>query len=182
MSEELNSKEGKKFSSGKSFQWVEHSPVCTKVIDLDFNLHYMSAAGVKALGIDDIAEYYGKPYPFHIYPEPFQKIMRDSLNKVRETRKIIREEVAVLTTGGEKIWFHTTFVPINDERGELEYFIVVSMNITERKKIEGEIKDKIEELEKMNNLMTGREIRVIELKKEINTLLNEAGKPSRYAG
>jgi PAS domain S-box-containing protein len=29
--------------------WLDNSPVCTKVVDLDFNLKYMSAAGIQAL-------------------------------------------------------------------------------------------------------------------------------------
>jgi len=32
---------------GQSHVWLENSPVCTKVVDLDFNLRYMSAAGTK---------------------------------------------------------------------------------------------------------------------------------------
>lgn len=160
----------KDFSPGKSFQWVEYSPVCTKVIDLDFNLHYMSAAGIKDLNISNITEYYGKPYPFHIYPDPYKDIMRNNLHKVRETGQVVKQEIAAITTKGEKLWYYTTFVPVKDKQGQIEYFIVVSMNITKRKKIEEELKDKMEDLEKMNQLMTGREYRIIELKEEIRKL------------
>ncbi|MBQ62928.1 MAG: hypothetical protein CMQ19_12750 [Gammaproteobacteria bacterium] len=31
--------------------WLEHSPVYTKMVDLDFNLQYMSTAGIIGLGI-----------------------------------------------------------------------------------------------------------------------------------
>lgn len=48
--------------------WLENSPVCTKIIDADFNLQYMSKAGVQALKIKNIEEYYNKPYP-GIFPE-----------------------------------------------------------------------------------------------------------------
>ncbi len=37
-----------------------------------------------------------------------------------------------------------------------------------------------EELEAFNRAMVGRELRVIELKEEVNALLNEQGKPNRY--
>lgn len=30
--------------------WLEYSPVCTKIVDLDFNLKYMSQAGIDAIG------------------------------------------------------------------------------------------------------------------------------------
>ena len=50
-------------SERKSRAWLEHSPVCTKIVDLDLNLQYMSRAGVEGLHIDDITPYYGKSYP-----------------------------------------------------------------------------------------------------------------------
>ena len=31
----------------KAHAWLEYSPVCTKIVDLDFNLQYMSSSGVK---------------------------------------------------------------------------------------------------------------------------------------
>ena len=54
-------------SERKSRAWLEHSPVCTKIVDLDFNLQYMSRAGVQGLQIDNITPFYGKPYPFDFY-------------------------------------------------------------------------------------------------------------------
>jgi hypothetical protein len=42
------------------------------------------------------------------------------------------------------------------------------------------LKKKAEELERFNNLMLGREMKMIELKKEINEMLREAGKEEKY--
>ena len=52
-------------SERKRQSWIENSPVCTKIVDLDFNLQFMSASGIRDLKIDNINEFYGKPYPFH---------------------------------------------------------------------------------------------------------------------
>jgi hypothetical protein len=56
----------------QSRAWLEHSPVCTKIVDLDLNLQYMSKAGVKGLCIPDIALYAakgnGKNYS-HVYTD-----------------------------------------------------------------------------------------------------------------
>jgi inhibitor of KinA sporulation pathway (predicted exonuclease) len=43
-----------------------------------------------------------------------------------------------------------------------------------------ELLEKMKELEKMNKLMVGRELDMIELKKEINRLLAELGRPKKY--
>lgn len=37
-------------------------------------------------------------------------------------------------------------------------------------------------LEKMNNFMIGRELKMVELKQEINSLLEKSGKPKKYEG
>lgn len=46
----------------------------------------------------------------------------------------------------------------------------VILDITERKKLENDTKKKTEEIQKLNRFMVGREIKMIELKKEIENL------------
>ncbi len=51
----------RKMTEKRIRSWLEYSPVCTKIVDLDFNLQFMSSACIKSLGIDDITQFYGKP-------------------------------------------------------------------------------------------------------------------------
>jgi PAS domain S-box-containing protein len=53
-------------------------------------------------------------------------------------------------------------------------------DITERKKAEENIKKRNEELEIFNRMAVGRELKMIELKKEINNLLEKAGEKPAY--
>ncbi len=117
----------------KSRAWLEYSPVCTKIVDLDFNLKYMSSAGIKGLQIDDITQYYGKPYPFDFYPESFRNTMTKNLEKVRETGEVITQEAPVIDIEGNELWFHSTLVPVNDEKGRIDYIMIVSIDRTEQK-------------------------------------------------
>jgi PAS domain S-box-containing protein len=125
-----------KESEDRSRAWLEYSPICTKIIDLDFNLQYMSNAGIQGLGIDDVTSLYGKPYPFYFYPESFKKTMRGNLSKAKETGEIITQEAPVLDIHGGELWFHSTIVPVHDDEGKVEYLIVVSIDTTERKRAE----------------------------------------------
>jgi PAS domain S-box-containing protein len=59
-------------------------------------------------------------------------------------------------------------------------FAVVFDNITERKKNEEALNLKIKELNEMNSVMVGREIKMTELKEEINGLLKELGREKKY--
>ena len=121
-------------SERRSRAWLEHSPVYTKMVDLDFDLQYMSSAGVKGLRIDDISSYYGRPYPFDFYPKPFRDEMTGNLERVKETGEIATQEAAAVDVDGNEVWFHSTLVPVNDDDGQIDYIIVVSIDITERKR------------------------------------------------
>ena len=128
-----------KNSQQKDCVWLENSPVCTKIVDLDFNLQYMSVAGIKALKVDDVSQLYGTPYPFNFFPESTKKSMAEILEKVKKTGEIITAEAPVADIDGNEMWFQATFVPIKDNEGRIEYIIVVSVDINERKKIEAEL-------------------------------------------
>jgi len=134
--------------------WLEHSPACTKIVDLDFNLQYMSNAGIQGLGIDDITDFYGKPYPLDFYPESFRTEMAGSLKQVVATGEIVEQEAAVLDLEGNEIWFHSTLVPVQGENAQIDYIMIVSLDITERKHLNDEL-IKMEKLESIGVLAGG---------------------------
>jgi len=133
----------------QSRAWLENSPMCTKIVDLDFNLKYMSSAGVKGLNIDDIAPHYGKPYPFHFYPESFKTKMTENMIRAIEAGEVITQEAPVVDTQGNEIWFHSTIVPAKDDNGRIEYLIIVSADTTARKTAEAELDQHRHHLEEL---------------------------------
>lgn len=118
---------------------LDNSPVCTKIVDLDYNLQYMSAAGINALDISDVTELYGKPFPLEFYPELSKKRMVENLDKAKKTGEVITFETDLITSDGRKIWYHSTLVPVMDQKGQLDYIMVVSADTTDRKEAEEEI-------------------------------------------
>jgi len=60
------------------------------------------------------------------------------------------------------------------------HFAVIIDDITDRKNSESELIERMNEISRFNNLMIGREEKMIELKKEINKLLEESGKEKKY--
>lgn len=71
---------------------------------------------------------------------------------------------------GTEYWQELRVFPVLDENGEIKVFIGIEPNITARKVAEGEAKKKFEEMDKLNSFMVGRELKMIELKKEIAVL------------
>lgn len=127
--------------------WIESSPVCTKIVDLDYKLQYMSAAGIQGLCIEDINEFYNKPYPFDFYPEDFNQQMLSTLDRAKGSALVQDQEGKVVDIRGNELWFHSTIVPVKDESDKLDYFVIVSIDITDRKQAEERLLQLNSELE-----------------------------------
>jgi PAS domain S-box-containing protein len=86
-------------------------------------------------------------------------------------------------------WLHTHLdgTPFNAEvslnrvsiGGEFILQAIVR-DITGRKQAEEEIKKQLDELRRWHNATLGRESRILDLKREVNELLSQTGKPPRY--
>ncbi len=135
----------------KEFEtWIQNTPVCTKKIDINFNLQFMSKAGIKELKVKDVNELYGAPYPFYFFPEPFQKKMLAKMKQVRESCKIMQIDGILSDTEGRTMWYNHILVPVENNKGKLDYILIISSDISERKRAEQELKDKNEEYEVLN--------------------------------
>lgn len=64
-------------------------------------------------------------------------------------------------------------IPILDENGEPIYLLGISEDITEKKEAQKLTEEKIKQIEEMNKLMVGREIKMEQLKREIEELRNK---------
>jgi PAS domain S-box-containing protein len=79
-------------------------------------------------------------------------------------------EESQTTPQGKLNWVRTSKVPLTDPQGKIIGILGIYEDITDKKKDDEIIKTKFEEIERMNNLMVGRELKMIELKKEIEEL------------
>ncbi len=82
---------------------------------------------------------------------------------------------------GSVIWVSSTKVPLYDEAGNITGTLGVSRDISQQKQAEEKIMEQLDELLRWQEVTMDREMRVIELKREVNDLLAETGKPPRYA-
>jgi len=77
-------------------------------------------------------------------------------------------------------WYLARVLPYRTVEDHIAGVVLSFVDITERKRVEQELKVRNEELERFNKVAVGRELRMIELKKEINELAKQLGQSPRY--
>ncbi len=81
---------------------------------------------------------------------------------------------------GSVAWRDVTKIPLRDEEGNAVGVLGVWRDVTEQNQAEERLKRTLDDMERFNQLMRGRERRTLELKAEINALLAEMGRPRKY--
>ena len=106
--------------------------------------------------------------------------------KLLETSEAQEWELRLVKPDGAVFWAHLTATTAQAEDGA-PVFLVAIGDITGRKQAEEQkaaafsaLQQEKDELKRWQSLTVGRELAMIELKKEVNALLRQAGQPEKY--
>ncbi len=99
----------------------------------------------------------------------FEKIKKELAKK----KVLFNKEIIFLTRGKKEILVSLSAKTREDEKGEITGYFFAFIDMIEIKEKEKELQKKVQELEKLNKLTTGRELKMINLKKEIAQLKKE---------
>jgi len=159
---------------------IEASPEAMTVTDLKGNVIYASPQTLKLHGYKSEKEVLGKNALMFIAPKDRKKAMMNLKRTLKEG--IIRNvEYTFIKKDGSTFPAELSASLIKDADGKPKAFMAITRDITERKKVEEEIRKRTEELKKFSKFAIGRELRMIELKKEINELCKRLGEKPRYS-
>jgi PAS domain-containing protein len=117
----------------------------------------------------------------HESPEPCTGCHICPLDKVKATKKKVVVEHIHTVENGEKKYFEVHGVPILDKEGKMIQMVEYSIDINDRKLIQINLEEKISELQIFKEVTVDREIKMLELKREVNSLLVDLGKPEKYS-
>jgi PAS domain S-box-containing protein len=81
---------------------------------------------------------------------------------------------------GETFWELCAIAPILDANNEITHFVAVKQDITDSIESEEKMKNYTKELEIFNKTMIDRELRMIEMKEEVNRMCRQLGIPEKY--
>lgn len=155
-------------------------------MDLNLNTTYISPS-VKALTGEDAAAYLEWPLEKRLAAEDLPKVRKlleeelareaDPATEKDRTRLI---EIRQRCKDGSFKWVEMHLSFLRDPKGGIGGILGITRDIEARKRIEAKMQEKINTLEKFNRAMVARELKMIELKKEINALRSEIGAPAKY--
>jgi PAS domain S-box-containing protein len=175
-----------RYGEKKFRQITENMSDVVWTADLNFKTTYISPSVELLLG-ETLEEHLKKSIQQRLSPESIlkvQSILADEMEKEKnhesDKSRSRKMEIQHYKADGTLIWVEMNISSIRNEKGEMIGFQGVTRDISERKKAETELKRKVEELERFNRVMVGRENKMIDLKREVNELLEKLGQNKKY--
>jgi PAS domain S-box-containing protein len=159
---------------------VANSPVPIMIHDEDDKIMLLSKGWTAFSGytIDDIPTMGDWTEAAYGERSGSKKEYIDNLFNISKTQDN-GEWIITAKDGSKRIWeFHTT--PLGRVSQGKRVLQSLAIDITDQKKSEETLKQKIDELELFNDLTVGRELKMVELKKEVNVLLARLGEKEKY--
>ena len=137
-------------------------------------------AQATSFGLNDPQEAVGKSDFDFFKVEHATQAYEDEQTIINTGEPIIGKEEKAIRTDKSESWVTTTKMPLRDKLGNIIGTFGVSSDITQRKKAEEAITKRIADLEYFHSFVVKRELKMVELKKEINQLLKELGRDNEY--
>ncbi len=107
--------------------------------------------------------------------------LEDALAKAMNENAPYSMNFKIILADGTERYIHDEGELIRDESGKAILMYGTTQDISEQMKAEESLLEKMDELIRFKRLTVGRELAMIELKKEVNELLKLAGEPEKYS-
>jgi len=150
--------------------FIEHAPAALAMFDCQMRYLSVSQRWLEDYGLSG-QNLLGRSH-YEVFPETSERWKE--FHRRGLAGEVLREDADRFERADGRVrWIYWEIRPWHDAAGTVGGIVVFSTDITE-------LYAANEELTKFNRLMVDREVRMIELKEEINALCEEVGKPARY--
>jgi len=147
---------------------AQSSSDCIKLFDTEGKMLFINKAGMEEHGYKDMEDAGERDFADTMISESkdyFKKAFAAALRGDASSLEIQHTE-----EGANREFCLENFTPIRDASGAIVGVLGISRDISLRKKMEEELRERIVDLEKANKLMISRELKMIELKNEAQAL------------
>jgi PAS domain S-box-containing protein len=127
-----------------------------------------------------LAEVKGKDWfstflPQHDY-DSIRELFKKAINNISTKGNVN----PIIAKDGREIYIEWYDKALRDSEGKTIGLLSVGQDITERWRLEAELREKMKEYKLMSDAAVGRELKLIEREQEVNALLQELGRPVKY--
>jgi PAS domain S-box-containing protein len=180
ITERKKAEDALKDSEQKFRELFENSLMGISEADLEGRLKNVNMAYVKMYGFDSPEQLMNEvPNVGQLYAHPDER--QEVLKILGEQGFMEPREIELIKRDGSHFFVLVSAKGIKDNEGKFVSYQASHIDITKRKFAEEALKDKAEQLQRFNDLMVGREIKMVDLKREINKLYKRLGEPEQYA-
>ncbi len=157
---------------------LDNIPDAVVIYDKELKIQYINAAMQRATG-RPVSDFIGKREEEVWPPEVYQVYMPMILESLN-TGEVQSLDTELYFRNIDLRNLRINYVPLFDDKGDVLEIMAITNDYTERKQTGEKIAEQIRELQRWHAVMLDREDRAIELKREVNALLVQAGQPPRY--
>ena len=148
------------------------------IVAQDGLLKFVNSMTLSLLGGYSEQELTDRPFPEFIHPDDRNMVVENHRRRITNEAAKPRYAFRVVARDGIVKWVEINAALI-EWQGKPATLNLLT-DITSRKHAEEALKRKYVEIERINNVTVGREVRMIELKREVNALYKAAGQPEKY--
>ncbi|NCN52995.1 PAS domain S-box protein [Candidatus Wolfebacteria bacterium] len=145
---------------------IENSTDFISIATVNEEIIYLNEAGKKIIGLsedDDVTSMEIKDF----HPDwAYKALKEDAIPKLMKG-EVALGETALLRADGHEVPVFASGVINKLPNGEIDFIGIIARDMTEIKKINDELKNKIKQSEKTNKYMVDRELRMIDLKEQL---------------
>ncbi len=135
---------------------------------------------IEECGLNNINEVIGKtPHDLFDAAQAAEIVSLDQLVISSNQPRLSRSQSHTKDDGNIG-WREISQLPLHDDEGRVAGVLGIWRDVTEQNQAEERLRRTLEDMERFNELMRGRERRTLELKGEINELLQQIGKKHKY--
>ncbi|MBN2581735.1 MAG: PAS domain-containing protein [Planctomycetes bacterium] len=115
-----------------------------------------------------------------LWPQELADHYHENDRSVMTSGKTLCFDEQLEARGGPRVWVETIKTPVFDDQGAVIGTAGVARDVTERRRSEGRAQALLQEQQQFTRLAVGRELRMIELKREVNAMAERAGLKAPY--
>ena len=147
--------------------------------DLEGNVSYANFAAAKMWGFGDPKNMIGS-HVLDYWTEESQEKAREIICILKKNGSYSGEGLVGKRKDGSEFTIEIQSAVLKDRSGNPIGMVASFSDITNHKKAEEALKETMRDIERFNRLAVGRELQMIELKREVNDLLYSMGRQEKY--